>query len=68
MIYSEGMKDLKVGAIERAAKLINYTCDGPVTEFVLISRALKAVEEKQCSAEAMAEALFESLCETWNQK
>lgn len=35
--------------------------DGPVTEFVAISRAIELVKQSNTSAEAIANALYESL-------
>lgn len=49
--------------IARAKREIDHGCDGPLTAFVLISRAARLAERRKYDSEAIANALLESLTE-----
>ncbi len=50
----------EISKINRVRREISHTCDGPVTDFVLMSRAMKCVQGGE-DASIVANALHEEL-------
>jgi len=55
------MKDLN--SIEEVQAAIEHGCDGPLTPFVLISRAMLVVQQQRARAPMAADALYSALHE-----